>query len=124
MCSGWPNNLGTDVVAKCGDIYADYGLDPVKYDGARDNEMINFDITNFNSFLGASLTIFQVITLEGWSNLMYSYQDTVSYAISSIYFMMIVIIGAFITLNLVLAAIMHSYLKQEEREKQKKKYTD
>ena len=60
-------------MAKCGDIYTEYGLDPRVYDGALDNEMINFDITNFNSFFAASLTIFQVITLEGWSTLMYSY---------------------------------------------------
>ena len=73
MCSGAPNYLGSDQVAKCGDIYADYGLDPVEYDGAHDNEMINFDITNFNDVISASVTIFQVITLEGWSSLMYSY---------------------------------------------------
>ena len=73
MCSGAPNNLGDEVVGKCGDIYTEYGLDPREYDGALDNEMINFDITNFNSFFAASLTIFQVITLEGWSTLMYSY---------------------------------------------------
>ena len=67
MCSGLPNNLGDSSVAKCGDIYRDYGLDPAEYDGALDNEMINFDITNFNSVMAAALTLFQVITLEGWS---------------------------------------------------------
>lgn len=121
MCSGAPNNLGTDTVAKCGDVYSDYGLDPVEYDGAHDNEMINFDITNFNDVLSASVTIFQVITLEGWSSLMYNYQDTVSYALSSVFFVALVIIGAFTTLNLVLAAIMHSYLEQEELRKKAEK---
>lgn len=115
MCSGAPNYLGTDTVAKCGDVYVSYGLDPVEYDGARDNEAINFDITNFNSVLGSAVTIFQVITLEGWSPLMYSYQDTVSYTTSSIFFVALVIIGAFTTLNLVLAAIMHSYLEQDQK---------
>ena len=46
---------------------------------------------------------------------MYNYQDTVSYTVSSIFFVALVIIGAFTTLNLVLAAIMHSYLEQEEK---------
>ena len=57
MCNEFPNFL-TNGVAKCGDIYRDYGLDPIEYDGAYENEMINFDITNFNSVLAASLTIF------------------------------------------------------------------
>ena len=58
MCSDKPNYLGKDTVAKCGDVYRDYGVDPVGNDGVHDNEMINFDITNFNSILNASLTIF------------------------------------------------------------------
>ena len=43
---------------------------------------------------------------------MYNYQDTVSYTTSSIFFVLVVILGAFTTLNMILAAIMHSYLKQ------------
>ena len=58
MCSGYPNYLGAGAVAKCGDIYRDYGLDPVEYDDTYNNEMINYDITNFNSVLASSLTIF------------------------------------------------------------------
>ena len=67
MCSGYPNFLGENTVAKCGDIYRDYGLNPIEYDNVYNREMINYDITNFNSVLASSLTIFQVITLEGWS---------------------------------------------------------
>ena len=110
MCRGSPNFIETGAVAKCGDIHRDYGLDPLVYDGVLENETINYDITNFNSVFKASVTIFQVITLEGWSSLMYNYQDTVSYLTSSIYFVSIVILGAFTSLNLVLAAIMHSFL--------------
>ena len=110
MCSGKPNFLGAEAVAKCGDVYRDYGLDPVTYDNALSNEMINFDIINFNNVLKASLTIFQTITLEGWSQLMYNYQDSVGYAISSIFFVLVIVIGAFTSLNLVLAMIMHSYI--------------
>jgi len=69
---------------------------------------------NFNNVLAASMTIFQVITLEGWSSIMYNYQDTAGYATSSIYFVMVIILGAFTSLNLVLASIMHSFLQQED----------
>ena len=58
---------------KCGNVYRDYGLDPVEYDDVYNNEMINYDITNFNNVFSSALTIFQIITLEGWSTLMYSY---------------------------------------------------
>ena len=85
-------------------------MDPVEYDGVHDNELVNFDITNFNSVLNASLIIFQIITLEGWSQLMYNYQDSTAYATSSIFFVFVIVIGAFTSLNLVLAMIMHSYL--------------
>jgi len=42
---------------------------------------------------------------------MYSYMDTVSSVQSSVFFVLVVILGAFTTLNLVLASIMHSYLQ-------------
>lgn len=41
---------------------------------------------------------------------MYNYMDNFDYATSSIFFLLVIIIGAFTSLNLVLAAIMHSYL--------------
>ena len=59
MCRGPPNvNLEGALLAKCGDIYADYGLDPVIYDDAYEIEQINYDITNFNSVINAIVTIF------------------------------------------------------------------
>ena len=67
MCSGWPNNLGDNVVAKCGNVYAEYGLDPVIVDDTKSLEIIQFDLVNFNNLGQALITVFQVITLEGWS---------------------------------------------------------
>ena len=48
-----------------------------------------------------------MITLEGWSQMMYNYQDTVSYVTASIFFVTVVILGAFVCVNLCLASIMH-----------------
>ena len=58
MCSGSPNDLGDSTLAKCGDIYRDYDRDPVEFDGSHQEEKINYDITNFNNVLSASVTIF------------------------------------------------------------------
>ena len=45
---------------------------------------------------------------------MYNYQDTVSYVTSSIFFVCVVILGAFVTVNLVLASIMNQFLVLEK----------
>lgn len=58
MCSGYPNFLKDTVIAKCGNIYRDYQLDPKIHDDSYNIEMINYDITNFNNVFSASLTIF------------------------------------------------------------------
>jgi len=42
---------------------------------------------------------------------MYSYQDTSGSEIASIYFILVVILGSFTTLNLLLASIMNSFLQ-------------
>ena len=39
-----------------------------------------------------------------------------SYATSTIFFVVLIILGAFTTLNLVLASIMHSYIDEQQKE--------
>ena len=73
MCSGYPNFLGDNIVAKCGSVFTGYGLDPIEIDAVDQLEIIQYDYANFNDILGSVKTIFQIITLEGWSKLMYNY---------------------------------------------------
>ena len=76
-----------------------------------DNEQLDYGSADFDNFFEAILTVFQVCTLEGWSNLMYNYADVSSFPfISYFYFCILVTIGAFFTLNLILAQIMDTYL--------------
>ena len=112
MCSAYPNYLGNDVVAKCGDVYIDYELDPVEVDKTRDIEMIDYDLNNFNNVMNAGLTIFQIVTLEGWAKLLYNYMDSSGSFTAIIFFILVVILGSFISLNLVLAQIMHSFIEE------------
>ncbi len=61
MCSGSPNKLGAideSAVAKCGNVYRDYGLDPVTVDSTRTLEVIQYDIVNFNNLINAFITVF------------------------------------------------------------------
>lgn len=48
---------------------------------------------------------------------MYNYMDSASRLGAFIFFTMIVIFGSFVTLNLFLAEVMHSFLEAEERVK-------
>ena len=49
MCSGYPNYLGDDAVAKCGSVYDVYGLDSREIDNTQDMELIVLDTFNFNN---------------------------------------------------------------------------
>ena len=90
-------------------------------------EDINWGYTKFDNFGYAVVTIFQSITLEGWSDIMFFCQDGVSVASASIYFVVMVLFGGFFALNLVLAVLEESthaekrLLEQRGEEARKKK---
>ena len=50
-----------------------------------------------------------VLTLEGWSDLTYNYSDANDPVMSVIFFVGIVLLGAFFAMNLVLGQIMDSF---------------
>ena len=105
-------------------MYTEYGLDPQVVDDTTSIELIFEDIVNFNHIGNAAVLIFQSLTLEGWSDLMYIYSDANSPITSSIFFISVVIFGAFVSLNLVLAQIMHSFISTQEKEEASKKEKD
>ena len=65
----------------------------------------------------SSLAIFQTITLEGWTQHMYNYQDATNSVGAACFFTFVVVLGSFITMNLVLAQIIHSFLQEDEKAK-------
>ncbi|CAE1323312.1 CACNA1D [Acanthosepion pharaonis] len=62
----------------------------------------NDGITNFDNFGLAMLTVFQCITMEGWTGVLYNINDAVGNSWPWIYFISLIIIGSFFVLNLVL----------------------
>jgi hypothetical protein len=64
---------------------------------------------NFDNILYSILNIFQVITLEGWTDMMYIMRDATHNKVSDIFFVMIVLFGAFFVLNLMIA-VQFTYL--------------
>jgi voltage-dependent calcium channel L type alpha-1D len=65
----------------------------------------NFGITNFDNFGLAMLTVFQCITLEGWTDVLYSIQDAMGNSWQWLYFISMVILGAFFVMNLILGVL-------------------
>ena len=57
----------------------------------------------------AFLTIFQAMTLEGWSDIMYFCQDSVDWVWATSYFVILTVFGGFFALNLVLAVLEGSF---------------
>ena len=81
-------------------------------------EEINYGISNFDNIGYAILTIFQMITMEGWSKIMYINMDAQGDWVC-LYFLALILVGSFFLLNLILAVIMRSFTENDEREKQK-----
>ncbi|KAH0628831.1 hypothetical protein JD844_010402 [Phrynosoma platyrhinos] len=65
----------------------------------------NGGITNFDNFFFAMLTVFQCITMEGWTDVLYWMQDAMGHELPWLYFVSLVIFGSFFVLNLVLGVL-------------------
>ncbi|XP_013174778.1 PREDICTED: muscle calcium channel subunit alpha-1-like isoform X5 [Papilio xuthus] len=77
----------------------------------------NFGITNFDNFGLSMLTVFQCITLEGWTDVMYNIQDAMGNSWEWIYFISMVILGAFFVMNLILGVLSGEFSKEREKAK-------
>ncbi|XP_056878956.1 voltage-dependent L-type calcium channel subunit alpha-1C isoform X24 [Takifugu flavidus] len=77
----------------------------------------NNGITNFDNFAFAMLTVFQCITMEGWTDVLYWMQDAMGYELPWVYFVSLVIFGSFFVLNLVLGVLSGEFSKEREKAK-------
>jgi len=67
--------------------------------------LINYGITNFDNIFDSFLTIFQMVTLEGWTALMYNMMDSNVTSMAVAVCCSFVFIGAFFLLNIILAVL-------------------
>ncbi|XP_038071611.1 voltage-dependent calcium channel type A subunit alpha-1-like isoform X1 [Patiria miniata] len=82
----------------------------------------NFGITNFDNMLFAMLTVFQCITLEGWTNIMYYCNNSEGPYFVWLYFIPLIVIGAFFMLNLVLGVLSGEFAKERERVENRREF--
>ncbi|KAJ8400159.1 hypothetical protein AAFF_G00398530 [Aldrovandia affinis] len=77
----------------------------------------NGGITNFDNFAFAMLTVFQCITMEGWTDVLYWMNDAMGLELPWVYFVSLVIFGSFFVLNLVLGVLSGEFSKEREKAK-------
>ncbi|RUS88185.1 hypothetical protein EGW08_004082 [Elysia chlorotica] len=75
----------------------------------------NSGITSFDNIGYAMLTVFQCITMEGWTNVLYNINDAVGSYYNQLYFIPLIILGSFFMLNLVLGVLSGEFAKEKER---------
>uniref|UniRef100_A0A3B3XZ87 Voltage-dependent calcium channel alpha-1 subunit IQ domain-containing protein n=1 Tax=Poecilia mexicana TaxID=48701 RepID=A0A3B3XZ87_9TELE len=75
----------------------------------------NDGITQFDNILFAVLTVFQCITMEGWTAVLYNTNDALGTTWNWMYFIPLIIIGSFFVLNLVLGVLSGEFAKERER---------
>uniref|UniRef100_A0A671TIR5 Voltage-dependent N-type calcium channel subunit alpha n=1 Tax=Sparus aurata TaxID=8175 RepID=A0A671TIR5_SPAAU len=75
----------------------------------------NYGITQFDNILFAVLTVFQCITMEGWTDMLYFSNDVEGSAWNWMYYIPLIIIGSFFMLNLVLGVLSGEFAKERER---------
>uniref|UniRef100_A0A4Y0BI67 Voltage-dependent calcium channel type A subunit alpha-1 n=1 Tax=Anopheles funestus TaxID=62324 RepID=A0A4Y0BI67_ANOFN len=85
----------------------------------------NFGITSFDNIGFAMLTVFQCITMEGWTAILYWVGVILLYALLTndalgstfnwIYFVPLIVLGSFFMLNLVLGVLSGEFAKEREK---------
>lgn len=78
---------------------------------------MNYGLTTFDNIGVGMLTIFQSITLEGWSDLMYMMMDSGSPILAGFFFILLVFLGAFFLLNVILVVIISNYSETKTAQK-------
>ena len=116
--------VGDTISRICGSNYDSFGnprfIDSLKPYGiprmaqAIFNEEFDFGFTNFDNIAAALITNFQIITLEGWSDIMVRVLDVYPRAPSVVLFALLIVWGGIIALNIFLAVLGSTFDKIEQ----------
>ncbi|KAG9485349.1 hypothetical protein GDO78_008436, partial [Eleutherodactylus coqui] len=77
----------------------------------------NNGITHFDNFGFAMLTVYQCVTMEGWTEVLYWVNDAIGNEWPWIYFVSLILLGSFFVLNLVLGVLSGEFTKEREKAK-------
>ena len=99
---------------------------PVPFSLDKDDAYYDADVpeANFDNFLWAMVTVFQMLTGENWNAVMYDGRRASYYGeASAFYFLSLVVIGAFIVMNMFLAILLSNFSEEEEDEDEEESST-
>ncbi|KAM6977782.1 dihydropyridine-sensitive L-type skeletal muscle calcium channel subunit alpha-1-like [Aplochiton taeniatus] len=77
----------------------------------------NNGITHFDNFGFAMLTVYQSITTEAWTDVLYWVNDAIGQEWPWLYFITLILLGSFFVLNLVLGVLSGEFTKEREKAK-------
>uniref|UniRef100_A0A8C6QU19 Voltage-dependent L-type calcium channel subunit alpha n=1 Tax=Nannospalax galili TaxID=1026970 RepID=A0A8C6QU19_NANGA len=77
----------------------------------------NHGITHFDNFGFSMLTVYQCISMEGWTDVLYWVNDAIGNEWPWIYFVTLILLGSFFILNLVLGVLSGEFTKEREKAK-------
>lgn len=72
---------------------------------------LQYGLVNFDNIFRAFLTVFQCLTLEGWTDIMYNYQDSYGKYLTTIYFVALVLMCALLFMNIIVAILFDNFEK-------------
>ncbi len=92
------------------EIYA-YKLEYKKNDYVTDetNNYYESSFSNFNSFIEAFLSVFIVLSNNGWAHMFYDHYRATDGYTTSFFFLSLIIFGKFILLNLFVAILIENF---------------
>jgi hypothetical protein len=86
---------------------------PKNYQCLLQFENPNRGVIHFDSIGGAIVTIFQIMTIEGWTDIMYMMQDVASEYVF-IYFVILIFVGPIFAIQLFLVVISNKFAQTKE----------
>ncbi|KAI6191420.1 Transporter, cation channel family protein [Aphelenchoides bicaudatus] len=82
----------------------------------------NYGITSFDNIAFAMITVFQCITMEGWTIIMYYTNDSLGSTYNWAYFIPLIVLGSFFMLNLILGVLSGEFAKERERVENRREF--
>ncbi|XP_026323666.1 voltage-dependent calcium channel type A subunit alpha-1 [Hyposmocoma kahamanoa] len=82
----------------------------------------NRGITSFDNIGFAMLTVFQCITMEGWTAILYWTNDALGSAFNWVYFVPLIVLGSFFMLNLVLGVLSGEFSNERGRVERREQF--
>ena len=71
-------------------------------------EKFYFGYNNFNNFLSSLIILYQSSTLSGWSIQLYIYQDGYNYSISTVFFVVVILVFRYFIINFCIGIMLNS----------------